>query len=90
MEFSTSFFIGNYQDIHFISLSVFTKTGSYGLTATGERLLADAGKISHGQAVEKARTEYVKYQARTLSEVEKQYLASLKDTENSLKEHKKG
>ena len=31
MEFSTSFFIGNYQDIHFISLSVFTKTGSYGL-----------------------------------------------------------
>ncbi len=48
------------------------------LTATGERLLADAGSVSHEQAVEKARSEYVKYQARTLSDVEKQYLASLK------------
>ncbi|MCK9304181.1 MAG: hypothetical protein M0P27_02140 [Bacteroidales bacterium] len=41
------------------------------LTATGERLLAGAGSISHAHAVEKAKTEYVKYQARTLSDVEK-------------------
>lgn len=58
------------------------------LTATGERLLADAGKISHEKAVDKARTEYVKYQARTLSEAEKQYLASLRNTENILKKRK--
>lgn len=60
------------------------------LTATGEQLLADAGKISHGQAAEKARTEYVKYQARTLSEAEKQYLDSLKNVEGTLKKRQKG
>jgi hypothetical protein len=42
-------------------------------------LLTHAGSISHEQAVEKARTEYTKYQARTLSDAEKQYLASLKN-----------
>ena len=55
------------------------------LTASGERLLADAGKISHEQAVEKAKSEYVKYQARTLSDAEKQYLNSLKTAESSVK-----
>jgi len=55
------------------------------LTATGERLLADAGSISHAHAVGKAKTEYVEYQARTLSDVEKQYLASLKSAETSVK-----
>ncbi len=58
------------------------------LTATGEQLLVDAGQISHEQAVEKARIEYVKYQARTLSDVEKQYLATLKIIETTAK--KKG
>jgi len=55
------------------------------LTATGERLLADAGSVSHEQAVEKAESEYVKYQARTLSDAEKQYLASLKSAETAVK-----
>ena len=55
------------------------------LTANGERLLADAGKISHEQAVEKAKSEYVKYQARTLSDAENQYLNSLKMAESSVK-----
>jgi len=55
------------------------------LTATGEQLLADAGRISHEQAVEKATTEYVKYQTRTLSDVEKQYLARLKTIETTAK-----
>ena len=59
------------------------------LTATGERLLAGTGRISHGQAVEKAKSEYVKYQARTLSDVEKQYLASLKNIETTIKKRKK-
>jgi len=54
------------------------------LTATGERLLADAGKISHEQAIEKAKSEYMKYQAKTLSDVEKQYLNSLKMAETSV------
>jgi hypothetical protein len=55
------------------------------LTATGERLLANAGSVSHEQAVEKAESEYVKYQARTLSDVEKQYLASLRSAETTVK-----
>jgi hypothetical protein len=59
------------------------------LTASGERLLANAGKISHEQAVDKAKSEYVKYQAKTLSDVEKQYLNSLKSTELALKKRKR-
>ncbi|MDR1010993.1 MAG: virulence RhuM family protein [Opitutaceae bacterium] len=59
------------------------------LTATGEQLLIGAGRVSHGQALEKARTEYVKYQARTLSDVEKQYLDSLKTVEAVVKKRKK-
>jgi hypothetical protein len=55
------------------------------LTATGEQLLIDAGQISHEQAVEKARIEYVKYQTRTLSDVEKQYLATLKSIDKTAK-----
>jgi hypothetical protein len=45
---------------------------------SGEKLLENAGKISHQQAIEKAETEYKKYQAKTLSEVEQSYLDSLK------------
>jgi hypothetical protein len=58
------------------------------LTATGEQLLADAGRITHEEAVEKARIEYVRYQERTLSDVEKQYLATLKMIDKTAK--KKG
>lgn len=52
------------------------------LTMSGEKLLQGAGSISHEIAVEKATTEYRKYQQKTLSEVEKNYLESLKMIEN--------
>ena len=45
----------------------------------GEKLLQGAGTISHEKAVEKATGEYRKYQARTLSDVEKAYLQSIHD-----------
>jgi hypothetical protein len=48
------------------------------LSASGEELLSNAGTISHQQALEKAQTEYKKYQAKTLSPVEKAYLENLK------------
>ena len=48
------------------------------LTMSGERLLQGAGNISHKQAEDKATKEYKKYQQKTLSEVEKAYLESLK------------
>jgi hypothetical protein len=47
------------------------------LTATGEQLLLDAGKVSHQQAVDKAENEYKKYQQKTLSEVEKSFLDTI-------------
>lgn len=45
---------------------------------SGERLLQGNGNVSHKQAVEKATTEYKTYKTRTLSEVEKDYLDSIK------------
>ena len=55
------------------------------LTMSGEKLLQGAGLISHDKAVEKATTEYKKYQQKTLSEAEKNYLDSLKAIEQKAK-----
>lgn len=52
------------------------------LTMSGEKLLQDAGAISHEIAIEKATTEYRKFQQKTLSEAEKNYLESLKALES--------
>lgn len=41
------------------------------LSSTGEKLLEDSGKVSHRQAMDKAQTEYRKFQAKTITEVEK-------------------
>jgi len=59
------------------------------LTMSGEKLLQGAGSISHENAIEKATTEYKKYQQKTLSEAEKNYLESLKFLENKTKKRKK-
>ena len=48
------------------------------LRATGEEVLTNAGKISHAQAMEKAKAEYKRYQAQTLSPVEEEYLKTIK------------
>jgi hypothetical protein len=55
------------------------------LTMSGENLLLGAGSISHEKAIDKAKTEYKKYQQKTLSEVEKNYLESLKMLEEKTK-----
>lgn len=52
------------------------------LTMSGEKLLLGGGSVTHEEAVNKATTEYKKYQQKTLSEVEKNYLESLKTLEN--------
>jgi hypothetical protein len=52
---------------------------------SGENLLQNAGSVSHERAIEKATTEYKKYQQKTLSEVEKNYLESLKSLDNKTK-----
>jgi len=48
------------------------------LTMSGEQLLQGNGSISHKQAVEKVTDEYKKYKARTISDVEEDYLNSIK------------
>lgn len=56
------------------------------LTMSGEQLLQGNGSISHDEAVEKAKGEYKKYQQKTLSDVEKAFLDSIKEIENKSKE----
>ncbi|MBQ2742424.1 MAG: virulence RhuM family protein [Oscillospiraceae bacterium] len=55
------------------------------LTMSGEKLLIGAGSISHNQAISKATAEYKKYQQRTLSEVERDYLDTIKKLEKKSK-----
>ncbi len=58
------------------------------LTMSGEKLLQGAGSISHDKAIEKATNEYKKYQQKTLSEAEKNYLESLRAIEQKAKKKK--
>ena len=55
------------------------------LTMSGEQLLQGNGSISHEQAIKKATTEYKKYQQRTLSDVENDFLDSIKEIESKTK-----
>ena len=54
------------------------------LSATGEQVLQNAGKVTHQEAIEKATTEFKKYQVKTLSAVEQDYLKTLKSLEKKL------
>ena len=48
------------------------------LSSTGETVLQGKGTVSHKQAMDKAIKEYKKYQAKTLSPVEKEYWNTIK------------
>ena len=52
------------------------------LTMSGEQLLQGSGNVSHEEAMEHATTEYRKYKQRTLSDVERDYLFSIKSIED--------
>ncbi|WP_298647082.1 virulence RhuM family protein [uncultured Proteiniphilum sp.] len=58
------------------------------LSSTGEKLLADAGSVSHQQAMEKAKAEYRKYQVKTVSSVEQAYLDAIKQLERKANKKK--
>ncbi|MDD6049709.1 MAG: virulence RhuM family protein [Clostridiales bacterium] len=47
------------------------------LTMNGDQLLIGNGTVTHEEAMKKAETEYRKYKARTLSDVEQDYLDSI-------------
>lgn len=57
------------------------------LTMSGEQLLQGAGSVSHEDAMEHATTEYRKYKQRTISDVERDYLFSIKSIEDSVKKN---
>ena len=52
------------------------------LTMSGEQLLQGSGNVSHEEAMEHATTEYRKYKQRTLSDVNRDYLFSIKSIED--------
>lgn len=52
------------------------------LTMSGEKILFGNGSISHVQAIEKAEGEYKKYKVRTLSDVENDYLDTIRALED--------
>ena len=55
------------------------------LSSGNRKLLTGAGSVSHKQALEKAKTEYRKYQEITLTPVEKAYLESIKEVSKEVK-----
>ncbi len=59
------------------------------LSSTGENLLIGAGSISHNQAIEKAKSEYKKYQVKTISPVEEEYLKVIKQINSKIKKKDK-
>ena len=57
------------------------------LTISGEHLLQGSGCVSHEEAMEHVTTEYRKYKQRTISDVERDYLFSIKSIEDSVKKN---
>lgn len=55
------------------------------LTSTGEKLLVGNGTVSHEQAMKKVETEYKKYKAKTLSDVEREYLVVIEEISKEVK-----
>lgn len=56
------------------------------LVSGNRKLLTNAGKVSHKQAMEKATEEYRKYQETVLSPIEEEYLESIKTVNKQVKQ----
>ena len=57
------------------------------LSSGNRKLLAGAGKISHDQAMRKAKEEYRKYQEIAISPVEQAYLDTIKEARDNAKKN---
>jgi len=53
-----------------------------------KKVLTDAGAISHKEAIIKAEAQYKKYQVKTLSEVERAYLDTIKSVQKQVDKKK--
>jgi hypothetical protein len=60
------------------------------LSSTKRKLLSNAGRVSHKKAIKKATLEYRKYKTKNLSDVEKDYLDTVKDLQKKIKGKIKG
>lgn len=58
------------------------------LSSGNRKLLAGSGTVSHKQAMDKAKSEYRKYQEITLTPVELAYLESIKEISKDIKKKK--
>ncbi len=54
------------------------------ISSAGGKVLIGAGSVSHNQAISKAKSEYKKYQVKTISPVEEEYLKSLKEINSKI------
>lgn len=55
------------------------------LSSGNRKLLTGSGKVSHDEAMKKAKEEYKKYQAITISPVEQVYMETMKEVGKSAK-----
>lgn len=58
------------------------------LSSGNRKLLVGAGSVSHKQAMDKAESEYRKYQENTLTPIEQSYLGSIKEVSKEVKKKK--
>ena len=56
------------------------------LSSGNRKLLSGSGKVSHDQAVKKAKSEYRKYQEKTIAPVEQAYIETIKDANKNDKQ----
>ena len=54
------------------------------LSSAGGKMLIGAGSVSHNHAIKKAKSEYKKYQVKTISPVEEEYFKSLKEINSKI------
>ena len=59
------------------------------LSSTGEKMLNGPGRISHKKDIQKAKAEYRKYQVKTISPVEEEYLNTIKEINNKIEKKEK-
>ena len=56
------------------------------LSSGNRKLLSGSGKVSHDQAVKKAKSEYRKYQEKTIAPVDQAYIETIKDANKNAKQ----
>ena len=56
------------------------------LSSGNRKLLSGSGKVSHDQAVKKAKSEYRKYQEKTIAPVEQAYIETIKAANKNAKQ----